>query len=273
MSPADTDAQEWISAIRASHERLDNLARRLDAESLRRRSYCDEWTIAQVLSHLGSGAEISMLMIDAAIGGSPATNDEWQAIWARWDAKEPEQQAADYQVADERLVNRWESLQPDELRVFQAELGPWKLSAADSAGMRLSEHVVHSWDVEVALEPSATLPVDASGLLLTRMPFMAGIAGKADRWSGDPVRLRIQVTDPSEQLLLEIGEKVELVSPKGAEGGGAAGETAADGELVMPAEAFIRLLYGRLDPAHTPAEVSATGRIGLEELRKVFPGF
>jgi hypothetical protein len=39
----------------------------------------------------------------------------------------------------------------------------------------------------------------------------------------------------------------------------------------MPAEAFIRLLYGRLDPAHTPP-VESTG-VDLDELRQLFPGF
>jgi len=60
MSLADRDYQDWVRALRASHERLDTVVRRLDAESLVQGSYCDEWSIAQVLSHLGSGAEIMM---------------------------------------------------------------------------------------------------------------------------------------------------------------------------------------------------------------------
>src|ERR1700733_2067750 len=122
MTAADHDVHEWIRAIRASHERLDNIVRRLDAEDLVRPSYCDDWSIAQVLSHLGSGAEMMLTMVDSAIGESPPmTNDEREGIWAQWNAKEPQQQAADYQVADERLVNRWESLEPDQLERFQAE--------------------------------------------------------------------------------------------------------------------------------------------------------
>ena len=42
-------------------------------------------------------------------------------------------------------------------------------------------------------------------------------------------------------------------------------------ELSLPAEAFIRLIYGRLDPAHTP-RVEAAG-VDLDELRLIFPGF
>ena len=44
----------------------------------------------------------------------------------------------------------------------------------------------------------------------------------------------------------------------------------ADAELVLPAEAFVRLVYGRLDPGHTPP---VEGDADLDELRAVFPGF
>ena len=39
----------------------------------------------------------------------------------------------------------------------------------------------------------------------------------------------------------------------------------------MPAEAFVRLVYGRLDPAHTPP--IKAHRADLDELRQLFPGF
>ena len=41
--------------------------------------------------------------------------------------------------------------------------------------------------------------------------------------------------------------------------------------LSLPAEAFIRLVYGRLDPDHTPASVDARG-VDLDLLRRTFPG-
>jgi hypothetical protein len=39
----------------------------------------------------------------------------------------------------------------------------------------------------------------------------------------------------------------------------------------LPAESFIRLVYGRLDPEHTPATVGQDGE--LDVLRSTFPGF
>ena len=41
-------------------------------------------------------------------------------------------------------------------------------------------------------------------------------------------------------------------------------------ELRLSAEAFLRLVYGRLGPAHTPP-VEAGG-VDLDELRQLFPG-
>jgi hypothetical protein len=41
--------------------------------------------------------------------------------------------------------------------------------------------------------------------------------------------------------------------------------------LDLPAEAFVRLVYGRLDPDHTPDAVTATG-VDLDLLRRTFPG-
>ncbi len=47
--------------------------------------------------------------------------------------------------------------------------------------------------------------------------------------------------------------------------------TAYDGHLTLPAEAFLRLVYGRLDAAHAPA-VERSGERGLDDLRTAFPG-
>ena len=42
-------------------------------------------------------------------------------------------------------------------------------------------------------------------------------------------------------------------------------------ELRLPAEALIRLVYGRLDEAHTPP--AETAGVELDELRQIFRGF
>ena len=46
-----------------------------------------------------------------------------------------------------------------------------------------------------------------------------------------------------------------------------------DATLEIPAESWLRLVAGRLAPEHTPAGVSATGAVTLDQLRQIFPGF
>jgi hypothetical protein len=44
----------------------------LGEDRLQQPSYASEWSIAQVLSHLGSGAEIFMMFLDAGLSGAGA---------------------------------------------------------------------------------------------------------------------------------------------------------------------------------------------------------
>ncbi len=68
-------------------------------------------------------------------------------------------------------------------------------------------------------------------------------------------------TDPERRFLLETGEAVTLTPSDGE---------AAPAGLRLPAEAFVRLVYGRMDEAHTPP-LESTG-VDLGELRQLFPG-
>ena len=89
---------------------------------------------------------------------------------------------------------------------------------------------------------------------------MLGFMGKP---AGESMRVRVRTTEPDRDYLLDVGESVTRTDwAPGLE---------ADGEIRLPAEAFLRLVYGRLDAGHTPA-YSAEG-VDLDQLRKVFPGF
>ena len=51
------------------------------------------------------------------------------------------------------------------------------------------------------------------------------------------------------------------------------GTDGATARFEGPLEAAIRLLAGRLDPAHTPEGVTVSGDVTLDDLRRVFPGY
>jgi uncharacterized protein (TIGR03083 family) len=256
----ETSPDPWIGALRHSHDRLQALVEPLGLTDLERRSYASEWSIAQVLSHLGSGAEIFGLFLQAGLTGQELPDrDAFVAIWDTWNAKDPQAQATDGLRSDEAAVERFESLDPSQRAGLRLHMFGMDTDLTGLVRMRLGEHAVHTWDVAVALDPSATVAPDAVLLLIDTVGQLAARAAKPD---GKPRRIRVSTSDPERQFLLETGEEVTLTESDGGEG--------LPG-LRLPAEAFIRLVYGRLGPHHTP-QVEADG-VDLDELRQIFPGF
>jgi uncharacterized protein (TIGR03083 family) len=256
----ETSPDPWIGALRHSHDRLQAVVEPLGRADLEQRSYASEWSIAQVLSHLGSGAEIFGLFLEAGLTGQePPGRDAFVPVWNIWNAKGPQAQATDGLQADEASVERFESLDPGQKAGLRLHMFGMDMDLTGLVRMRLGEHAVHTWDVAVALDPSATVAPDAVVLLIDTVGQLAARAAKPD---GKPRRIRVSTSDPERHFLLETGEGVTLTESDGEEG---------LPELRLPAEAFIRLVYGRLGPHHTP-QVGADG-VDLEELRQLFPGF
>jgi hypothetical protein len=136
-----------------------------------------------------------------------------------------------------------------------------ELDLPAAVGVRLNEHAVHTWDVEAALDPAATLAPSAVPILIDGVGAVAARAGKGGT---EPYAVRVGTTDPARDLVVTVGEQVSI-DPAEA-------DTHYDGAVDLPAEAFVRLVFGRLDPSRTPAH-SESGARGLADLRTVFPGF
>src|SRR4051794_28327122 len=111
-----------IAELRANHDRLAAFVASLDEDQLKSPSGALEWTIADVLSHLGSGAEIQHHTIARALG-LEEDEPENQPIWDRWNALPPTEQATEFVVADERLVALSESLTPQQRAEVRVDLG------------------------------------------------------------------------------------------------------------------------------------------------------
>jgi uncharacterized protein (TIGR03083 family) len=254
------DARHWIAVLRASHGKLADAVAALGPDRASDQSYCRDWSVAQVLSHLGSGAEISLLMLSGALGeGEPAGMEQFQPIWDQWNAKSPADQVADGLASDEKHIARLEALTDAELDGIKVSMFGMDLDAAGLVGLRLGEHALHTWDIAVTLDPAATVAPDAASLLVDTL---GQLAARSATPGGLQRRLRVSTTSPVRHYMLDIGETVTLTPTDG------------DGirpELALPAEALVRLVYGRLDPAHTPPV--ETRNVDLDELRQVFPGF
>src|SRR5215469_4253429 len=196
--------QTLIAALRHSHERLASLVHAVSEDFLTHRSYCTDWSVAQVLSHLGSGAEIALMMLNSALSGEPMDRAGFAPIWDTWNAKTPAQQAADCLPADEAHVRRLEGLTGAELDSISLDFFGMKLDAAGVVRLRLSEHSVHTWDVAAAIDPEAVVAPDAVALLTENLSWLAERTGRP----GDqPLRVRLRGSNPDIDLLLdaEIG--------------------------------------------------------------------
>ena len=258
-------ADRVLTALRAEHDAVTAVVRALTPEQLTGPSGATEWTLAQVLSHLGSGAEITLAGLQAALGQREAPAGDFNpSVWDRWDAMEPEQQRAGFLEHDAALVEALEALdagQRDSLRVHVG-FAPEPLTLAAFGGMRLHEAVQHGWDVRVALDSAATLDPDAAAVLVelfsAELGFLLGFIGEPDVLT-DPVVLDLGGSGYG----LSITNTVTMTDP-------VQDPTAHfDGAL----EAAVRMIAGRLRPEYTPAGLGVSGNVSLDTLRVVFPGF
>jgi uncharacterized protein (TIGR03083 family) len=247
-----------LGALRASVGRLHDLGRGLDDAQLGSQSYCIEWSVAQVLSHLGSGAVILRRRLQDIQAGTDTPDDFAPSVWEEWNAKTPRVQADDALVADAAVLEAVEAVDQADRDRLTFSMGPLSLGFDEFVGLRLNEHAFHSWDIEVVFADTARLPDDATALVVDNLSLIARFSGRAD---GHERTVAVRTTDPRRDITLRL-------SADGVEVG--AGEPGAEAELVLPAEAFCRLVYGRLDPDHTPG---FTGDAALlDTLRAVFPG-
>lgn len=257
-------AERLLAVLRRCHDELAARVCGLGEAGLTRQSYCAEWSLAQVLSHLGSGAEIALAQLQATrTGAAPPGPAYFRAVWARWDARPPCQQAAAFAEAVPRLHDAVEALDDAEQRELRPYFHAGPVDLPVFLAFRLVEQALHAWDVHVAFEPAAAVDAGAVRLLAELLPFGASLADAEVLGTLAPARLTVVTSDPARQFMLDLGTQARLCPAENGQ---------ASGSLRLSAEALIRLVTGRLDPAHTPAGTVAEGRPSLDELRQLYPG-
>jgi uncharacterized protein (TIGR03083 family) len=251
------------TALRSSHGRLEEATRPLTDEEIAGPSYCTDWSTAQVLSHIGSGAQIFGLLLDAGLAGTENPGrEEFSRIWDVWNAMTPTDQARNSIIADEAFLDRVAAIPADQLDALQMTVFDGPADATRLLGMRLSEHAIHTWDVIVIRDPGAEVAGDAVTWMVDWLDPAARRSGKTQ---GGALEVDITTTDPERAFRLSVSDTVRLL-PAGTD------MAPATATVRMPASALVRLVYGRLDAEHTPATVATDG-IDLDTLRSIFPGF
>jgi uncharacterized protein (TIGR03083 family) len=248
-----------LHALRSSVDRLAALVRPLDDSSLIAQAYPTEWTIADVVSHIGSGAVISLRRLQDTLDNSNPPDDFNQHVWDEWNAKSPRAKVDDGLEADAELTAALEETTPEDRARFKSSMGPFELDWDAFIGMRLNEHLLHEWDVAVTLDATVPLAQDGTEVVIDNLELIARFASKPN---GDPRTIRLGITDPDRSFAVTVEhDRVEFTAVKPGD----------MPDISMPAESLIRLVYGRLDPAHTSPSVVGE-RVLVDELRSVFPG-
>jgi uncharacterized protein (TIGR03083 family) len=256
-SAAPEPSRAHVDGLRFSVERLRDLAAPMSEVELRAGAYPAEWTVAQVLSHLGSGAVIMQRRLEDTLAGQDTPDDFAPGVWSSWNARGPVAQRDDALAADAALLARIEAVPPDERNAFTSAMGPMTLGFAQFVGMRLNEHAFHTWDIEVVADPATTIPVPVAALVVDNLELVARFTGKP---TGDTTTITVATTAPERDFTVEITPGGIALTP---------GVAAARPDVRLPAEAFARLVYGRLDADHTP---SGSHGPALDILRRLFPG-
>lgn len=160
------------------------------------------------------------------------SDDDAPGVWDEWNAKSPTEQRDDALAADAALLEPIDAVTPAEQQRFALAMGSLTVDFGAFVGLRLNEHAFHTWDIEVAIDPAATIPIQLAELVVDNLELIA-------RFTAKPT-----------------GDTATITVPTNA-------------DLQLPAEAFARLVYGRLDPGPTPPGDHGAA---LETLRRVFPG-
>jgi uncharacterized protein (TIGR03083 family) len=249
---------EPLAALRSSVEHLAELVTGRDESGLVAPSYDTEWKVADVLSHIGSGAVIMQRRLEDSAAGRATPAEFAPAVWDEWNAKSPLDQRDSALAADRAFLAAADALTVEQRRSVSMPMGPMALDFDTFIAMRLNEHALHTWDIEVMDDSAAVVGEEQGAQMVDRLEVIARFTAKP---TGSDRKVAVRTSDPERLFTIVLSpERVDLVS--GSKG---------DADLEMPAESFARLIYGRLDADHTPPSVKGPAE-ALDELRSVYPG-
>jgi uncharacterized protein (TIGR03083 family) len=270
MPNAEPSFQEVLTALKREDQSLRQEVDSQPSSYVEQDSFCSEWKNYQVISHLGSGAEIFQHSLEAALDGKEALTPEGrQAIWGYFDGLAPQEVYPQYKDRVGKLIAYLEALPESK----QNEIVPTfagNLPLPKAVLMRLNEMALHVWDLQVKRDPSTKLDDKAAALLLPmvvdRLPNRAKREG-LDELRGRRVGFDISGAASSQFTLTPGTEQASVEQGLPAN---------ALFTVKMSAEAFERLVSGRepIDKAVTAGTAQVSGDTSsMTSLNKIFSGY
>lgn len=162
----------------------------------------------------------------------------------------------DDQLAGRAYPSEW-SRHPRTARPVRVLKGPIEVDFDGFVGLRLNEHAVHTWDIDVALDPRATIPAETARHVADNLKLIARFTAKP---TGDTATITVATPDRAHGLTVELTPEAATVTT---------GAPAGPADIELDDDGIVRLVYGRLDPDHTTSGVRGPQ---IDILRDVFPG-
>jgi uncharacterized protein (TIGR03083 family) len=214
----------------------------LDAAGWDGPSWCEGWSIHEVVSHLVEGSERFALQTRAALAGEPVTELTVEVRTARRQEvkKMPRDQLVDELVRrNTTFFDYLRALPAADLTRADVPLPAGLLTGVQVALLRLNETALHHWDCLAPTNPEAALKAATAGLLADYVLPGAGRLAKKDALAGVNTVYRCDASGPG-------GGPVTITLRDGAAQVARGGDAPADVTLRLPTEMLLRLLWGRV---------------------------
>ena len=258
------------SRIRLVHTESERLARylgTLSPDAWLHPSACAGWEVGDVVAHLTRGAEAYIEWITRGLQGDTAPPLGVPAAGTGEDATSAVRRAQRARDVHARLGDQLFTTfqaRTDQFNALVADLStphwtvlcyhPTRLRPVrDFVALRLTELVLHGWDIESRLESSAHLSAESLPVCLELLPDMLAWAFHPGPSLPAPVRCRLVGADqaPHRYELVSTGNQAWLVAPE---------PERTPVSCQCDTETFVLLMSGRLSMPVARVE----GRLRLE---------
>ena len=259
---------EGIELIAAETARLKEYLLGTGPEDWRLDSPCQGWTVGDVIGHLGWAAEFFADAVSQGRSGITTAPEGLPEVGSIPPSELPgfiARMAKEYCLsADSELVDAFSS-SVDRLGGLFSDLDEedWSKECWGFRGVRpaeayvttrISEVVIHSWDIRSPSDPKASLSPDCVAAVLERLPLWLNELGLAEFRPSEPLaRYRFRTTGAADfQRDVVTGDQENRVEE-------AQGEPTAT--ITCDADVLALLVWGRL----LPGQVLADGRLTVSD--------
>jgi uncharacterized protein (TIGR03083 family) len=235
--------QAVARAVRAEAAAMAADWTRRDAAAWEAPTACREWTARDVAAHVTDGAKRAVDVARSALAGEtvPQYNTaERRRRHAALRELPGDELATRLQRDLDAVFRQLDGVPADTLHNTTVNLGGGPHTLAQFADQRLVETALHAWDIRAGSDPDATLPPESAtamfDFVLWRVPRLAHLPAPTSL----APRYLFELDGPGGgPITLEVSpDRVAATRTRASD---------ADATLALPVEAFIRLVWGRLD--------------------------